>query len=93
MHLSNLLTTGQDKACRFLPAKEVELLGVLTKNAPNLVKNEAIAREVWGSDGVQVRRRIKYLVFLLRQKLEVEPSKPRLLVSQERVGYFLATER
>ncbi|MCJ7623146.1 MAG: response regulator transcription factor, partial [Anaerolineaceae bacterium] len=49
-----------------LTPKEFEVLSLLAKHAPAIVSYETIADGVWGEDSVEIRRRIKYLVYLLR---------------------------
>lgn len=74
-----------------LSAREFAVLKVLAGKAPRLVRYEEIAEEVWGSDSVKIRNRIKYLIYLLRQKLEDDPDKPRLILNREGLGYLLFT--
>jgi two-component system KDP operon response regulator KdpE len=75
----------------YLPKKIFTLLALLGRNAPEMVSNEAIADELWGSDDETYLKRIKYLIFTLRKYIEVEPSEPKLVVTWGRFGYRLAT--
>jgi DNA-binding response OmpR family regulator len=74
-----------------LSAKEFAVLELLAKQAPSMVPYKKIAMEVWGIDNPEVRKRIKYLIFLLRRKLEADPGNPTMIVTVERVGYRLQT--
>lgn len=76
----------------YLPNKEFEILSVLARNAPKMVAKDAIARDVWGEDNTKIQNRIKYFIHILRGKLEVNPARPKLIVSREGLGYRLATE-
>ena len=54
-----------------------------------LFTTEFIAETVWGKDTPQVRNRIKYLVYLLRQKIEQAAGIPDLIENIDRLGYKL----
>ncbi|MHC1732991.1 MAG: response regulator transcription factor [Bacteroidales bacterium] len=75
-----------------LPGKEFSVLDLLARNAPNMVTYRNIALHVWGEDTPDTRKRIKYLIFLLRRKLEENPSEPHLIENVDRVGYKLQTQ-
>ena len=75
-----------------LTSKEFEILILLAKKANTTVTHQMIAQTVWGEDGLKVRQRIKYLVYLLRRKLEIDPSIVPLIVNIEGTGYKLRTE-
>jgi len=71
-----------------LSPKEFELVSVLAKHAGKVVRHRDLLAAVWGSE----RADIQYLrVYLgqLRAKLEDEPSRPLLLLSDPGVGYRL----
>ncbi|HEY9075185.1 MAG TPA: response regulator transcription factor [Anaerolineaceae bacterium] len=73
-----------------LPGKEFAILELLARQAPNTVSYEAIADSVWGEDSPEVRNRIKYLIFLLRRKLDgVGNGEDGIIVNTGRIGYKL----
>jgi two-component system KDP operon response regulator KdpE len=72
-----------------LSSREFSLLEVLAVKAPRLVRYEEIATKIWGNDNIRVRNRIKYLIYLLRQKVEEDPNEPRLILNREGLGYQL----
>jgi DNA-binding response OmpR family regulator len=72
-----------------LTGKEFAILATLARSAPDVVQYRAIAEAVWGKDNPQVRNRIKYLVYLLRQKLESASGTPDLIQNIDRLGYKL----
>ena len=75
-----------------LTGKEFGVLLVLAKHAPEIVHYQKISQSVWGRDFPQARQRIKYLVYLLRQKfVDVDPSLGELIVNIDRLGYKLNT--
>lgn len=75
-----------------LSSREFALLEVLALKAPRLVRYEEIAQKIWEKDNYKVRNRIKYLIYLLRQKIEIDPNDPQLIVNREGLGYQLDTK-
>jgi DNA-binding response OmpR family regulator len=74
-----------------LSPREFAVLGVMAKRAPRMVRYEEIAAEVWGNDSIKIRNRIKYLIYLLRQKIEKDPNDPGLIINREGLGYQMRT--
>lgn len=72
-----------------LPGKEFAILEMLARNAPNTVSYEALADGVWGEDSPEVRNRIKYLIFLLRRKIQNSIDDEELIANTGRIGYKL----
>ena len=75
-----------------LSSREFALLEVLAQKAPRLVRYEEIASKIWDKDNYKVRNRIKYLIYLLRQKIEIDPNDPKLVINREGLGYQLDTQ-
>jgi DNA-binding response OmpR family regulator len=72
-----------------LTPKEYALLAELAKQAGRVLTHSQLLRTVWGP---AQERQIDYLrvaIRALRQKLEDEPSQPRLIVNEPGVGYRL----
>jgi DNA-binding response OmpR family regulator len=89
-------TASQEVSIRGQPIglspKEYSILKILALNAPSIVRYETIATTLWDRDSREVRNRTKYLVYLLRRKLEkVNPSR-QLILNLDRRGYKLQTE-
>lgn len=75
-----------------LTAREYAVLVSLARRAPRSVSCETIVTEVWGEDSQAARRRIKYLIYLLRRKLETDPDHPMLIQTGELSSYRLSTK-
>ena len=75
-----------------LTPREFSVLEILAKQHPKPVSYETLAKEVWGQDNEKIRERIKWIVYLLRQKIEKDPSNPELILNKTRFGYQLAVE-
>lgn len=74
-----------------LTNKEFAVLGVLARRAPDVVNYQTIAQQVWGVDTADVRKRIKYLVYIIRRKfLALEPNR-ELIANVDRLGYKMNT--
>lgn len=74
-----------------LTNKEFAILSVLARNAPEVVNYQTIAQQVWGMDTPDVRKRIKYLVYIIRRKFQsLEPSR-EMISNVDRLGYRVNT--
>ncbi len=73
-----------------LRAKEFEFLTFLARNAGQVVTREQIMRRVWGVTDAEDSRTVDVHMRWLREKLEQEPSRPKLLQTVRNVGYRLA---
>jgi DNA-binding response OmpR family regulator len=76
----------------YLSPKEFGFLSILMTHASRPVSYEQISEALWQGEDSDVRGRIKYLAFLLRQKLEAEPSQPEFILNRPGVGYVLNVE-
>jgi len=74
-----------------LTNKEFAVLAVLARNAPEVVNYQSIAQQVWGMDTPDVRKRIKYLVYIIRRKFQTLDSERELIANVDRLVYKLNT--
>jgi DNA-binding response OmpR family regulator len=72
-----------------LTPMEFELLYFLAANAGQVFDRETLFREVWGYDYVGETNLVDVCVRRLREKVEEEPSRPRLILTVRGVGYKL----
>ena len=72
-----------------LTTKEFDVLSVLARNAPKPVRYEDIAVEVWGEYEAKIRKRIKWIVHNLRQKMMKKPGDSELIQNRPGFGYRL----
>jgi two-component system, OmpR family, KDP operon response regulator KdpE len=75
-----------------LTSTEYSLLQVLAQNAGRVLTHNQILREVWGNAYSEATHYIHVHVAALRRKLEEEPSRPKLIVTESGVGYRLKQE-
>lgn len=73
-----------------LTPMEFELLYFLAANAGHVFDRETLYREVWGYEHVGETNLVDVCVRRLREKVEVTPSRPRMIMTVRGVGYKLA---
>jgi two-component system, OmpR family, KDP operon response regulator KdpE len=71
---------------------EYRLLHTLIKHAGKVVTRRQLLREVWGDAHLEEAHYLRVYMSALRRKLEVNPARPALLVTEQNVGYRLRTE-
>jgi two-component system KDP operon response regulator KdpE len=71
-----------------LTRKEYALLYALATHAGLVMTHLQLIKEIWGSRGGNIQY-LRILVRKLRQKIEVDPTRPLLIVSESGVGYRL----
>ena len=69
--------------------KEWELLTALAKHPGRVLTHDTLLRTVWGPAQLGQTEYLRVAIRSLRQKLEDEPSRPRLIVNEPGVGYRL----
>lgn len=72
-----------------LSRKEYELLQELARHADHVLTHGQILRAVWGKGHTEDTAYLRVYINQLRQKLETEPSRPRLILTEPGVGYRL----
>lgn len=73
-----------------LTPKEYDLLQLLTRHAGRVLTHRHILNAVWGAAHGEDSQYLRVFVRRLRQRLEVDPADPRLLLTETGVGYRLA---
>ena len=74
-----------------LTPHEFELLRVLAQNEGKLMTHKAILREVWGPAYQQESSYLHVYVSQLRRKLEPDPTRPRIILTEPGAGYRLVS--
>jgi len=72
---------------RHLTPKEFNLLGVLVRNAGRVVPRGELVSQAWGEEYSDAIDSLKLYVHYLRQKIEVNPTRPEYIVTSRGVGY------
>ena len=75
-----------------LTATEYSLLRLFIQHAGKVLTHRHLLREVWGPNAVEQTHYLRVYIAHLRDKLETEPSTPRLIITEPGVGYRLVEE-
>jgi two-component system KDP operon response regulator KdpE len=86
--LSSRLVTVKGKEVKLTPT-EYSLLRLLVRNAGKVVTHRQILKEVWGPNYGEQTHYLRVYMAHLREKLESDPSRPELLLTEPGVGYRL----
>lgn len=70
-----------------LTATEFKLLAHLARNADRVLTHRAILNEVWGMEYLDQVEYLRVYVRQLRAKLEADPHRPVMLLTEPGVGY------
>lgn len=86
--LTNRVVTVRGEAVKLTPT-EYALLRLMIQHAGKVLTHTQILRAVWGAEYVEETHYLRVYFAQLRQKIEDDPSLPRLLVTEPGVGYRL----
>jgi len=70
-----------------LTLTEFNLLQLLAKNHGRVLTHQYILKEVWGFSYLEQTQYLRVFVAQLRKKIEDNPSKPDLLITESGIGY------
>lgn len=68
---------------------EYRLLTLLARNAGKVITHRQLLKEVWGPGQVEQTHYLRVYMAQLRRKIEVDPARPGLLMTEQGVGYRL----
>jgi two-component system KDP operon response regulator KdpE len=72
-----------------LTATEHALLRLLVQHAGKVLPHQQILREVWGPKHLDRIQYLRAYMARLREKLQAEPSKPSIFLTEPGIGYRL----
>lgn len=67
--------------------KEFEILHFLWKKRNTTVSRDDLLTEIWGYDETPTTRTVDNFILKLRQKIEVDPNHPKIILTVHGVGY------
>jgi two-component system, OmpR family, KDP operon response regulator KdpE len=76
-----------------LTPNEYRLLHLLASYLGFVITHSQLINDIWGGSSPEYIAYLRTLVRKLRQKIEADPSQPRLLMSESGVGYRLERQR
>jgi two-component system KDP operon response regulator KdpE len=70
-----------------LTATEFSLLSLLAKNHGRVLTHQFLLKEIWGYNYLEQTQYLRVFIAQLRKKIEDNPSKPELLITESGIGY------
>ena len=70
-----------------LTSTEFSLLALLAKNSGRVLTHQSILKEIWGFGYIGQTQYLRVFVAQLRKKIEDDPAKPKLLLTESGIGY------
>lgn len=70
-----------------LTTTEFNLLAMLAKNSGRVLTHQYILTHIWGHTFTEQTQYLRVFVAQLRKKIEENPSKPKLLITESGIGY------
>jgi two-component system KDP operon response regulator KdpE len=70
-----------------LTSTEFSLLALLAKNSGRVLTHQTILKEIWGYGYIGQTQYLRVFVAQLRKKIEDDPAKPTLLLTESGIGY------
>jgi two-component system KDP operon response regulator KdpE len=64
----------------------------MIRYAGKVMTHRQLLKEVWGPQQVEETHYLRVFMANLRRKLEADPARPRYLLTEQGVGYRLASE-
>jgi two-component system KDP operon response regulator KdpE len=75
-----------------LTPTEYDLLRVLAKDADKVLTHRQLLERVWGSYAAENAQQLRVYINYLRRKLEADPTRPQLIMTEPGVGYRLKSD-
>lgn len=89
--LARRLVTRSGEPVKLTPT-EYALLRLLVQHAGRVLTHRQILKQVWGPQHMEETHYLRVYFAQLRQKLESDPARPRLILTEPGVGYRLAVD-
>jgi two-component system KDP operon response regulator KdpE len=83
--------TRRGEEIRLTP-KEFDLLLFLVQHPGRVLTHRTLLRAIWGPNAVTQPEHLRVLVAALRKKLEIDPARPRYILTEPWVGYRFLTD-
>jgi two-component system KDP operon response regulator KdpE len=70
-----------------LTATEFSILSLLARNQGRVLTHQYLLKEIWGFSYLEQTQYLRVFIAQLRKKIEDNPSKPELLITESGIGY------
>jgi two-component system KDP operon response regulator KdpE len=77
----------KDKEIIKLTSTEFSLLALLAKNHGRVLTHQFLLKEIWGYSYLEQTQYLRVFIAQLRKKIEENPSRPELLITESGIGY------
>jgi len=86
--LSRRLVLARGEEVKLTPT-EYALLRLLIQHVGKVLTHRQLLREVWGTEYAEETHYLRVYIAQLRQKIELDPARPQIIVTEPGVGYRL----
>lgn len=80
-------TASKNKIALKLTSTEFSLLSLLARNSGRVMTHQSILKEIWGFGYIGQTQYLRVFVAQLRKKIEDNPARPQLLITESGIGY------
>ena len=70
-----------------LTSTEFSLISLLARNHGRVMTHQFLLKEIWGYGYLEQTQYLRVFVAQLRKKIEDDPSRPKLLITESGIGY------
>ncbi|HNR87308.1 MAG TPA: response regulator [Spirochaetota bacterium] len=88
---SKRIVTVHGGPVKFTPL-EYELLKLFVKNPGKVLTQRQIMRDIWGPGMESETSYLRVYISMLRKKIELDPARPKMIVTEPAVGYRFVVE-
>lgn len=87
--LSRRIVTANGQEVKLTPT-EYALLRLMIQHVGKVLTHRQLLREVWGPEYSEETHYLRVYIAQLRQKIETDPARPQIILTEPGVGYRLA---
>jgi two-component system KDP operon response regulator KdpE len=80
-------SASKNKLALKLTSTEYALLALLARNSGRVMTHQSILKEIWGFGYIGQTQYLRVFVAQLRKKIEDDPARPKLLITESGIGY------
>lgn len=80
-------TVKKDNQLIKLTSTEYSLLALLVKNEGKVLTHQYLLRAIWGPGYINQSQYLRVFIAQIRKKIEEDPNRPKLLMTESGVGY------
>lgn len=70
-----------------LTATEYNLLALFVRNEGKVLTHQYLLRDIWGPGYINQSQYLRVFVAQLRKKIEADPNRPQLIITESGIGY------